>query len=339
MNDNKATIANIVARALLPAIFIVFCAFSIVGFKDKLSEFDTSFMLRKFAYQFTMNFRFFALKDRFYNETYTKDHQWLSFINDISLNDFQNVIPFTSEELQKIQNNLDNLNSELNKMNIKFYVIVPPNKNTIYPEYLLPEIPILGDQSRLSQLIEFQREHGTVKIIDVRDRLNELKQKELIYYETDTHWNPRGTYEGYRALIGAIQEDFPIIEPIELEACNISNDHKLPGDLGDMSGWLDIYSTFDIILPSVAAQVTSREEIIDGVNYIYFENNISDLPKAIIYRDSFFSSQPYLPYNFRELTAIFSYRIDMDLIREEKPDVVILLMTERSLHALTWFPN
>ena len=156
MNDNKATIANIVARALLPAIFFVFCAFSIVGFKDKLSEFDTSFMLRKFAYQFTMNFRFFALKDRFYNETYTKDHQWLSFINDISLNDFQNVIPFTSEELQKFRITLIT-NSELNKMNIKFYVIVPPNKNTIYPEYLLPD-SILGDQSRLSQLIEFQRD-------------------------------------------------------------------------------------------------------------------------------------------------------------------------------------
>ena len=29
----------------------------------------------------------------------------------------------------------------------------------------------------------------------------------------------------------------------------------------------------------------------------------------------------------------------MDLIREEKPDVVILLMTERSLHALLWFPT
>ena len=53
-----------------------------------------------------------------------------------------------------------------------------------------------------------------------------------------------------------------------------------------MSGWLDIYSTFDIILPSVAAQVTEGE-IIDGVNYIYLKQR-SDLPKAIIYRDLFF---------------------------------------------------
>ncbi len=330
---------NKMARALLPVVFVIFCALSIFRFKDKLSDFDTTFMLRKFTYKLTMNFRFFVLKDKFYNETYTKDHHWLSYINNISLDDFQNVIPFTSEELQKIQNNLDNVAAELDQMGIKFYVIIPPNKNTVYPEYLLPEIPIFADQSRLSQLIDFQREHGTVKVIDVRERLNELKRNELVYYETDTHWNPRGTYEGYRAMIEAIQKDFPTIKPIELNDCKISKAKTMPGDLSDMSGWLNIHSTYDVITPNIKDQVTSRTEYIDGIRYVFFENIVSDLPKAFIFRDSFFSSEPFLQYNFRELTAISSYKIDMDLIRSEKPDVIILLMTERSLHALLWFPN
>jgi hypothetical protein len=334
MNENRY-LSNKVARALLPIIFIIFCALSIIGFKEKLSEFDTSFMLRRFTYKFTMNLRFFVLKDRFYNNTYTKDHKWLSFINVLSLDDYQNVIPFTTEELQRIQNNLDNLNDELNKMGIKFYVIMPPNKNTIYPEYLLPEIPILSEKSRLSQLIEFQRENGSVKIIDVRKRLNELKHSELIYYETDTHWNPRGAYEGYRALIEVIQDEFPTVIPIELDACTITKDQKWMGDLSRMSGWLEAYSTFDEIEPFPNDQSSKRIETIDEIQYTYFENNYSDLPKAIIYRDSFFTAiQPYLAQNFRELIDIWSYQIDMDLIREEKPDIVIFLITERSLQVL-----
>lgn len=336
-HDNKK---KKISLMILPVLFIVFCVLSLIGFKGKLSEFDTNFVTRKLSYTIAMNFRFFVLEDNFYNEVYTRDHNWLSHINNTSLDDFQNVNPLTAEELQRIQRNLDSFQAELKKMGIEFYIIMPPNKNTIYPEYLKPEIPVIGNKSRLSQLIDYQLENGSVKVIDIRERMNQLKQEETVYYETDTHWNPRGAYEGYRALIEVIQQDFPNVKPITLEDCEITEAQKWQGDLSRMSGWLEAYSTFDQILPPSNTKSTLRTETIDGVKYAYFENDSPELPKAIIYRDSFFTvMQPYLAQNFRELIDIWTYKIDLNLIREEKPDIVIFLMTERIIQRLIWFPN
>ena len=280
------------------------------------------------------------MKDNFFNEVYTRDHKWLSHINDLSLDDYQNVTPLTTEDLQRIQTNLDGFEAELKKLGIKFYVIMPPNKNTIYPEYLAPEIPVIGNTSRLSQLLDYQLENGSVKVIDVRDRLNDVKLEELVYYETDTHWNPRGAYEGYRTLIEAIQQDFPDILPVALEDCEITEAQQLQGDLSKMSGWLEAYSTYDAILPLFSKDGAVKKEIIDDVQYAYYENDSPELPKAIIYRDSFFTvMQPFLVQNFDELIDIWTYKVDLELIEREKPDIVILLMTERIIQRLIWFPN
>lgn len=327
-------------QIILPVSFILLCLSSLIGFKGSLSEFDTEFGIRKFAYTITMNFRFFLLKDNFFNEVYTREHNWLSHINDVSLDDYQNVTPLTHEELQRIQTNLDNFEAELTKLGIKFYFIMPPNKNTIYPEYLEPEIPVIAEKSRLSQLMEFQRENGSVKVIDIRDRLNEIKQEETIYYETDTHWNPRGAYEGYRVLIEIIQEDFPNVKPLALEECEIRENQKWQGDLSRMSGWLEAYSIYEAILPPINPNSTVRQAKIDDVQFTYYENDSNELPNAIVYRDSFFTvMQPFLAQNFDELIDIWTYDIDLDLIKEKQPDMVIFLMTERIIQRLIWFPN
>lgn len=342
MNGNKyhEKKSNKLGQMILPIFFTILCISSFFGFKGNLSDFDTTFGLRKLTYTAAMNLRFFVLKDNFYNETYTRDHRWLSHTNNLSLDDYQNVTPLTSEELEQIQSNLDNFEAELAKLGIKFYVIMPPNKNTIYPEYLAPEIPVIGGESRLSQLIDYQRENGSVKVIDIRDRLNNLKQEELIYYQTDTHWNPRGAYEGYRALIEVIRKDFPSVEPIALEECQITKAQKWQGDLSRMSGWLDAYSTFDAILPPSNPDSTVSKEVINDVQYAYFQNGSTELPKAIIYRDSFFTvMQPFMAQNFSELIDIWSYEVDLNLIEQEKPDIVIFLMTERIIQRLKWFPN
>lgn len=329
-----------ILQFIFPSLFIFVCFSSLLGFKGELKDFDTAFGIRKLTYTIAMNFRFFVLKDNLFNEVYTRDNYWLSHTNDLSLDDYQNAIPLTSEELELIQNNLDVFEAELAKIGVKFYVIMPPNKNTIYPEYLSPEIPVIGEKSRLSQLIEFQRENGSVKVIDIRDRLNEIKQEETIYYETDTHWNPRGAYEGYRAIIEVIQKDFPDLIPVKLEDCVITESQKTQGDLSQMSGWLEAYSVFDAITPPSNPDSTVRKEKINDVQYAFFENNSPKLPKAIIFRDSFFTAmQPFLAQNFSELIDVWAYKVDFGLIEKERPDVVIFLMTERIIQRLVWFPN
>ena len=137
-----------------------------------------------------------------------------------------------------------------------------------------------------------------------------------------------------------IQKDYPNVKPVELEDCVINEAQEFQGDLSKMAGWLDAYSTYDAITPPSNPKSTVRREKIGDVPYVYFENESPELPNAIIFRDSFFTvMQPFLAQNFNELIDVKAYIVDLEWIEQEKPDIVIFLMTERIIQRLTWFPN
>jgi hypothetical protein len=61
----------------------------------------------------------------------------------------------------------------------------------------------------------------------------------------------------------------------------------------------------------------------------------SNCPKAVVYRDSYFNLiMPYFSENFKDCVYIWSYEMTQEPIDKEKPDVVVLEMTEATLDRL-----
>ena len=50
-----------------------------------------------------------------------------------------------------------------------------------------------------------------VKVLDLRPLLLEAKQRERVYFKTDSHWNYLGAEVGYNALIAALKNILPSV--------------------------------------------------------------------------------------------------------------------------------
>jgi alginate O-acetyltransferase complex protein AlgJ len=263
-----------------------------------------------------------------------KDH-WLVFTAENSIDDYQNDIPLTKKKLSEIQRGLDAVTAHFEEQGITLLVVVAPNKNTIYPELVPPEIPVIGNESRLDQIIDYLKQHGRTGILDLRPALLAAKRERQVYYATDTHWNDYGVFVAYQQIIDALQPDYP-----ELKAHLLSDYRLVPPEGGNLDLANNIGSSLLTemkvqLTPNFVSDVSFKELSLDNGRTITFSFNPDpSLPKAIVYHDSFFFRMiPILSENFSRVIYIPHYTgggiWNLSWVEEEKPDVVIVEFTER----------
>ena len=248
-----------------------------------------------------------------------------------------------------LQRKLDSLDALLKSKGIKLVVIVPPNKNTIYPEYLPPQVPVIGSQSRLDQLLAYQQQHGGFKILDIRSALLSARNKQQIYYSCDTHWNPYGAFVAYQAILGELQISFPNLKSHTLEEYRYaptqgSCDMPVLANITDVPG-----GQFNLV-PVFKRQVIEQDWQTGNTqgsfyvqypfNEIVTTNSDSSLPRLVMYRDSFgIALIPFLSDHFSRAVYLWAYPVDESYFDTEKPDVVILEYSERYLNFLLRLPG
>ncbi|MBN1303395.1 MAG: hypothetical protein JXA13_03095 [Anaerolineales bacterium] len=277
--------------------------------------------------------------DRVFAKVVVGKNNWLVFTAEHSASDYQNTIPFTEDELVEIQQSLDALNTSYTEQGIRLLVVIIPNKNTIYPEYVPDEIPVLGKESRLDQLMNYMEANGATAILDLRPTLLEAKPDHQLYYATDTHWNGYGVYLGYREIAGSLSETYPQIVVHPLSDFEIV--YTEPGTL-DMARNIGT-SLLDESQVKLAPQFDTRAvyKTIELSERKLMFSSVPDpeLPRAVVYYDSFFNPViPLLGESFSRAVYIQNFTggglWSLSWVDEEQPDIVIIEFSERYLDSL-----
>lgn len=281
------------------------------------------------------------LGDRLINNAILINKKWFFNSHDAVMNDFQYTKPFSQNELKLIHKKLSGLEDYLAEKQIPLIIIIPPNKSTVFPELMPKEIPIIGAQSNLDQVIQYMENHGGPHIIDLRERFSKEKNSHQLYYRTDSHWTPYGAYLGYEAIINQVHEVIPEVEVFPYEAFKLEK-RELSGDLSINLANLNISEDFFSIVPvkghtikeRIYAQTGSDREYIRIVN----SSNTSS-PRLLMVRDSFSNDLiPYLSQNFSRSVYVV-HELDRFLIESEKPQVVVIEYIERYLYRLMELPS
>jgi hypothetical protein len=127
---------------------------------------------------------------------------------------------------------------------IPYIFVIPPNKQTIYPEHMPENFLQARGRTRLDQLMAFMQAHSDVTILDLRQPLIEAKSQDPLYYLTDTHWNSLGALIGYgeimRAVGQALGRDVGSVRT--LEDYTVARQRRQGGDLAAMLGLSDQFS-------------------------------------------------------------------------------------------------
>ena len=75
-------------------------------------------------------------------------------------------------------------------------LVIAPNKNSIYPEYMPGWVKLVSKQTRLDQLSGLLADEPGLEYVDGRLLLRPQKNTGPLYYRTDTHWTPLGAFYG-----------------------------------------------------------------------------------------------------------------------------------------------
>lgn len=225
----------------------------------------------------------------------------------------------------------------LNGKNIKFYMMLPPVKEDIYPENRPLWMPKSRITTEIDDIISSTHEAGFTQLVDPRAQIIKEKNKQRLYDEFDTHWTGLGAYIGYEALMSRVSQDFPDLEPLPLShfiPSALSPVH-VPKDLSLMLGIADFvphdrisFATYPHHDPSKTVFLGDRQDW-TAPQILHTESTSGKT--LLLLRDSFSTELlPFLKANFT--TIIMSHVQDgyfrTDLIEQYKPDIVMLILIE-----------
>ena len=269
---------------------------------------------------------------------------WLYFAEDDALAAYRAVRPFKADDIARWQRRMEARRDWLAARGIRFLVVIAPNKETVYPEFMPDTLNRVGRVSRLDQLLAHMRERSTVAILDLRPALVAAKETGIVYLRTDTHWNERGSLLASSEIVGRLGAWFPRLRPPVESAFEPLTHDGWSGDLVAMLSLEGRLGEPRLELRPLQARL-ARPAAVEvpqaGPQQIVSATETGDrfLPRAVMFHDSFGRRlQPFLSEHFARIVyssgpSDWRRNFDPRLVERERPQVVIQEIVERLLVA------
>ncbi|MFA6197498.1 MAG: hypothetical protein WC656_12760 [Sulfurimonas sp.] len=255
---------------------------------------------------------------------------------DDPMGDVMNINLYSGEELKKFAQSIATIEQWFKKRGILYILVIAPNAHTIYFEKLPDYIKKYNNQSATDQLVSYVQKNTSVPIVDLRQPLLDAKQKQQLYFKTDTHWNSYGANIAQYEIIKKINAVSSLsIDATLLQENEFDTSKNMP--TGDLAGFAKIDNITEIEPLPIFKNKCDTTSI--PATYKYNEEHTKICKEkqqtAIIFRDSFFIAvEPYFDNYFGKATYIWeklNFKKINVLISKEKPDVVIEEWIERTL--------
>lgn len=253
---------------------------------------------------------------------------WLFFAGDESIDNHRGALPFRGDELERWVQLFKNREKWLARRGIHMLVAIPPDKMSVYPEFLPSSFRKIREQTRLDLFMAAIRSASNSPVLDLRPALLNAKLQALpLYHPADTHWNAQGAYAGYVAVLQEIAKSYPDMQPVPFP--DVPQTNVGAGDLVKMLGlgkvWRDVPD--DPPWPSELAVTNTA----DGD--VLVQHAGARERRLLVFGDSFsLALVRYLAQHFRETLVFRSDELKPGAIADSHPDVVLFEMVERKLN-------
>ena len=243
----------------------------------------------------------------------------------------------SSDELQLTKRLFSEVAEASSKYGAKVALILGPNKESVYPEYL-PDAIEPSETKYSSYFLDQFRDIQNLTVHDPTTDLRTLKKSDgFLYWKTDTHWNSKGAFLAFRGFL----EKFSIPPPeVEFEKgvvhsgdlIGISGLEQFPMDPRD--NWKAVWK----YQPTWSKGVLQKEK---KTSFGAVELVTNSKPKSDDYvwviGDSFSTAmRDYFNATFRQVLYVGHWVDKLAGIPEnlakarEKPDMVVVVRAERS---------
>ena len=258
---------------------------------------------------------------------------WLFYTADGNLSDFLKT-NISQERAKKFAENLKSMSDWCKENGIVFIAIVAPNKHSVYEEFYILNRP---KGKTFMDYCAQETEKQNINFIWARDQIISSKKDFSfpLYYKTDTHWNSSGAKLYSEILNKIIENNFPqtTFPKIEYET-QVQLNKNSTHDIVNMLTTHKKFSDYEVSIKPKDKNFSDYYEYIknEGPNGVITKGKNEKLPRALIYRDSFFIAlEPFTSSMFSEAEYKWERltKDKKDYILKNKPDILIYESVER----------
>jgi alginate O-acetyltransferase complex protein AlgJ len=288
-------------------------------------------------------------------------HSRLFYAGDETTEQHRGLRPFTTVELDNWTQQLEARRKWLETLHARYLFVVAPDKQSIYPE----DVPARYGppaQTPLDQLLDYLRSHSKVEVLDLRGALLAARASGNLYHYTDSHWNDRGAFVGYSALLQRLHSWYPALTARPRELFSRRRTRPWNGDMAMMVGGI-----FDVMTETSEQWVPLTRVLVQDVPitgyrppesrwFKVFVGPNPTRPRLVVFHDSFmlasderifpgqtppprallpptptFRLSALLAEQFSRSAFTWQYGFDAQLVESEHPDLVIEEHIERQL--------
>ena len=255
---------------------------------------------------------------------------WLFYNGDATMAIYKGQRLYSEEQLATMAANVQRTSDNLARQGTKYVVMICPEKERIYPEYMPDYYGEPATLNQLDQVVNYLKEHTTVPIVCPYDDLMKAKEEypdRLLYYKTDSHWNEWGGYIATRALYRELGLTW------DKEDVTVSEEKDLPGDLVHTLSLRGLYDC------GMNYKVTGFER--EGTKAVLepdfwgqwkYESPNAPYGSIFVQRDSFSTSiAPYIENTFQKSDLVHQKSFKNEMIEENDPDIYVYELVERSM--------
>lgn len=262
---------------------------------------------------------------------------WLFTVEDSLMEDYRGMNKFSDKNLEEIYKNLMDRKSRLEKMGIGYYVVIAPNKQTVYPEYVPERYEPIDPLNRWKQTNKFLTSKGVDFIVDPTEEFKKNKEKYSIYYKTDLHWNNMGAFITSQLLLSEISKKH-LVKRHFLNEYSIS---EVPFTKGDLARMICSNQIEDIEYEFNSSSLSNIQYSLGEQYPSYVStqpitmtlNGDTSKPNVLFFKDSFGNGMTqFISEESHKAIYVWTHVFDWAIIEKEKPDIVIHEISEKLIH-------
>jgi hypothetical protein len=277
---------------------------------------------------------------RFRGDVLFGHNSWL-FFNDspplpaARLTDVRGALRMDKDAAATLEDNLTSAQKRFVTCRKGAFVVIAPNKQSIYPEELRKDATYLT--SRLDDLLARLSPDARAMVIDPRPELRAAKSRHgvPVYRPTDSHWNDLGAFIAYEKIVGVLAKANLVDRPglATLEGIEIRAETSAGGDVATRLLYLPWnFPDQNIVLRGGQQFPLSVATEHDRVVI----TNSEGRRKLLILADSFAPPlASLLARHFGEVEMLsrptWPATFDGEVIAARNPDVVLFEIAERSV--------
>ena len=278
---------------------------------------------------------------------------WIFLMNN-EVNNFRGKMPVFNYIFNRSIEEINWRYDTCKALGAEFVLVILPSKPTVYSEYLPDYISKAADSTFTERFIGRVVPKLKCSFIDLRPALINAKKSKKVFYKSDNHWNNNGAFVAYKALIDSLNAKGYDLSGLPITDC-ITSDSVFAA--GNISRMIDMELEFKeeelFIFPNKKKYLQERAKsnypCPEGFPYCWTYEEVrqgmdTTKPNLLVFRESFTNDllMDLLGSSFNRSTFIFDswkHQLDLSIVANEKPDLVICMVMEGFLDCFSNFPS